>query len=150
MNARRFIGLLILALAATSAGAAELDPGLRAELRRGLAAAGHWASDEPALREERKLRTPSAAFSLGAALTAWKNAAFQLDYDLRTPSGDGDDSEAIHLDCVDEATTFSHLEAQRTAVGLTADEVLAAAAAAEPETLAAWNARQAAAPKGCR
>ena len=143
---------LALALMGLAAGAqaAEIDAALRAELRRGVAAAGHWASDEPAMREERKTREPSAGFSLGAALAAWTNAAAQLDYDLKTPSGDGDDSEAIHLDCVDEALTLDHLESRRQALGLTPDQVIAAAGGFTPEVLAAWRVRQAAPPKGCR
>ena len=149
---RRGPALLALAVLAFSAGAgaADLDAPMRAELRRGMAAAAHWASDAPALRLERQTREPSAAFSLGAALAAWINAAAQLDYDLKTPSGDGDDSEAIHLDCVDEALALDHLEAGRKALGVTPAEVLGAAAAFGPDILDAWRVRQSAVPKGCR
>ena len=133
-----------------TAGAAALEPAALAELRRGVAAAGHWASDEPAMRLERKSRDPSPGFSLGAALAAWTNAAAQLDYDLKTPSGDGDDSEAIHLDCVDEAVALDHLESRRQALGLTPAEVLQAAGGFGPDLLGAWRQRQSAPPKGCR
>lgn len=90
------------------------------------------------------------AFSLGAALTAWTNAAATLAYDLKTPSGDGDDAEAIHLDCVEEAAALSHLETGRKSLGLTPAQVLDTAGGFGPEVLAAWRVRQSAAPFGCR
>ena len=138
-----------MALSAGSSLAA-VDPSTQSELRRGVAAAGHWASDEPAMRLERRNREPTPGFGLGAALAAWTNAAAQLDYDLKTPSGDGDDSEAIHLDCVDEAVALDHLESRRMALGLTPAEVLEAAGGFFADLLGAWRDRQSGPPKGCR
>ncbi len=132
------------------AAAAGIGPDPRAELRRGLAAAGDAASDEPALRRERQTREPSPAFALGAALGAWTNARAALDYDLHNPSGDGDDSAAIAIDCFDERTAFAHLEARRRALDLTPPAVLAAAGPSGVAAESAWRGRQAGPPPGCR
>src|SRR3954452_8170589 len=109
MQRASLIGLLALAcVGVASAAAAEAD--LQPEIRRGFLAVGHSTSDVPALRVEAAHATPSAGFALGAALGGWINAAATLDYDLKTPSGDGDDSETIHLDCIDEAAMLQRLE----------------------------------------
>jgi len=145
------LGVAVLAVLGTSAAqAATLGAKARAELRRGVAAVGPRTSDEPALRLERQTREPSAGFRLGAALGAWTSAAATLAYDLKTPSGDGDDSETIHLDCYDEKLALAHLEAGRQALGLTPRQVLDGAGVAEPGLLAAGRARQSAAPPACR
>jgi hypothetical protein len=128
--------------------------GARAEtgsdIRQGLTAVGASASDQAALRAATATGEPSPGFRLGAALAAWRNAAATLDFDLHNPSGDGDDREAIGIDCFDEAAAFTHLEAARLRLGLTAETALSAAGVTEPRVLAAWRARQAARPAGCR
>lgn len=136
------LALLTLAHAGPDPGP---DP---AEVRRGFTAVGPRASDEPALRLERQTHEPSAGFMLGSALGAWISAAAILDYDLKTPSGDGGDEEAIGQDCYDERVAFTHLEARRTALALTPPEVIAAAGAAA--ALPAWTLRQAGPPARCR
>ena len=148
--------LLIAALAvlqgapvcAARPAAAGVDP---AEVRRGFVAVASRTSDEPALRLERQTREPSASFMLGAALDAWINAAAILGYDLKTPSGDGGDEEAIGVDCYDERVAFTHLEAHRVALGFAPSQVTAAAGVADPMVLAALAARErAGAPPRCR
>jgi len=141
---------VLTVLGTPAAQAATLGAKARAELRRGVAAVGPRTSDEPALRQERQTREPSAGFRLGAALGAWTSAAATLAYDLKTPSGDGDDSESIHVDCQDEQAALAHLEAGRRSLGLTPQQVLDGAVGFEPGVLAAWLARQSAAPSGCR
>jgi hypothetical protein len=139
--------LLIAAQMLLQAAATGVDP---AEVRRGVALVGARTSDEPALRLERQTHEPSPSFSLGAALGAWIGAAAALDYDLKTPSGDGGDEEAIGVDCYDERTVFTHLEARRQALGLTPSQATAAAAV-EPGVAPAWASRQqAGAPVRCR
>jgi hypothetical protein len=120
------------------------------ELKGGLAAVGASTSDEPAARAERQAREPSRTFLLGASLGAWRNAAAALRYDLQTPSGDGDDTEAIAEDCYDEKTAFAHLEARRQSLGLTPPQVAGDAGLSDGALLDAWRARQSAPPKGCR
>jgi hypothetical protein len=138
-----------LALGGTACGA-EIGGALQAELRRGFVAAGTRTSDEPALRLERQSREPSQGFRLGAALGAWINAAETLDYDLKTPSGDGDDTETIHLDCYDEKLTLERLETARRSLDLAPEAALKGAGVANAGVLAAWRSRQAAAPSACR
>jgi len=139
--------LLIAAKAILSAGAPGVDP---AEVRRGFALVGPRTSDEPALRLERQTRDPSPSFQLGAALGAWISAAAALDYDLKTPSGDGGDEEAIGIDCYDERVAFSHLEARRQTLGMAPSQAIAAAGV-EPGVLPAWIGRQqTGAPMRCR
>ena len=133
--------------AVAHAGETAADP---AEVRRGFSAVGPAASDEPAHRLERQRREPSAGYGLGAALGAWISAAAALDYDLKTPSGDGGDAEAIEQDCYDERTAFAHLEARRQALALTPPQVAAAAGIADPTVLPAWTHRQAGPPPRCR
>ncbi len=130
-------------IAAAQAVSTHVDP---AEVRRGFARVGSQASDEPALRRERLTHEPSASFMLGAALGAWVSAAANLDYDLKTPSGDGGDAEAIGVDCYDERTAFAHLEARRQALDLAPSQ-----ATAEPGVSSAWTARRRTGPPlGCR
>ncbi len=121
-----------------------------ADIRQGLTAVGASASDQAALRAAMAAGEPSPGFRLGAALAAWRNAAAALDFDLHNPSGDGDDREAIGIDCFDEAAAFTHLEAARMGLGMTAEAALSAAGVTEGRVLAAWRARQAARPTGCR
>jgi len=128
-------------LAASPAGAAPIDPTVQADLRRGLATVGDKASDEPALRLERQTHEPSPGFALGSALGAWRNAAAALDFDLKNPAGDGDDSEAIANDCFDEKTAFAHLQSRAQSLGLTPDAVVAAAGLPQASLLDAWRAR---------
>jgi hypothetical protein len=144
LAALAFVGVL----AAPRAHAAAPAPAVAAEIRRGLATAGHSASIEPAMRTERSSREPSAGFTLGAALGAWINAAAVLDYDLKTPSGDGDDSAAIAEDCFDERTAFGHLERGRERLSLEPDEVLGAADGSG--AVEAWRRRQAGPLPACR
>ena len=137
-------------LGASLGGAAQIEPAAQSELRRGLAMVGSKTSDEPALRLERQTREPSAAFMLGSALGAWNSAAATLDYDLKTPSGDGDDTEAIAIDCYDEKVAFAHLEARRQSLGLTRQQVVDGAGLSERGVLGSWQARQSNAPPRCR
>lgn len=141
--------LLLAALLGGPAVAAELSPAEQAELKRGVAAVGYSTSEEPALRRERLTREPAAGFQLGTALQAWINAAESLDYRLRFPSGDGDDSEAIGIDCFDERTAMTRLEARRQALALTPEQVVAAAAIPGATLAPAWKARLAT-PPACR
>jgi hypothetical protein len=136
--------------AVAPARAASLGPAEQADLRRALAMVGPAASEQPALRQEGLTRAPSPAYMLGAALGAWIGAAAQLDYDLKTPSGDGDDSEAIGIDCFDERTAFDHLQARSRALGLAPGDVVAAAGLGEAPVLAAWRDREAGPAKRCR
>jgi len=145
------LSLLGASLARASlASAAQIEPAAQLELRRGLAMVGSKTSDEPALRLERQTREPSAAFMLGSALGAWNSAAAALDYDLRTPSGDGDDTEAIAIDCYDEKVAFAHLEARRQSLGLTPRQVVDGAGLSERDVLGSWQARQSGPPPRCR
>lgn len=149
----RRLGAALIASAmvgASPAAPAALAPAGQAELRRGFAAAGPKTSEEPALRAERASREPSAAFMLGAALGAWINAAEALDYDLKNPSGDGDDSAAIAADCYDETTAFAHLESRRQAMEARPAQVLEAAGVVADSISASWRARQSAQPAACR
>jgi hypothetical protein len=121
--------------------AAPLAPADSAEMRRGLAMVDASTSEEAALREARRAGEPSAPFMIGTALGAWVNAARQLDYDLKTPSGDGDDSGAIAIDCFDERTAFDRLEARRKALHLTPTDVLASAAIGDVTVSDIWGSR---------
>ena len=135
-------------VSAARAAEASFDP---AEVRRGLALVGSRTSDEPALRLERQTHEPSAGFELGAALAAWINAAAILDYDLKTPTGDGGDEEAIGVDCYDERVAFTDFEARRRALGFAPSRATEAAGVAEPTVASALTARQrAGAPPRCR
>jgi hypothetical protein len=141
--------LLIAAQALLQAASTRVD---LADVRRGFGLVGAGASDEPALRRERQAQAPSESFRLGAALGAWINAAAALDYDLKTPSGDGGDEEAIGIDCYDERKAFTHLETLRQAFGLAPTQVITAAGVIAPAGVAAaWTSRQqAGAPPRCR
>jgi hypothetical protein len=153
--ARGVAGLVALA-AATLAGpqvaaAAALGPTDAQDLRRAVEMVGASASEEPAVRRERETREPSAGFMLGAALAAWTNAAAILRYDLETPSGDGDDSEAIAIDCFDERTAFDHLEARVRTAALTAPYLIDVAHLSGVGRDAAWLARRRSGqPERCR
>jgi hypothetical protein len=137
-------------LAATAAMAGSLSPAEQAETRRAVTMVGPTTSEEPAVRQERKVREPTPAFMLGAALGAWVSAAAQLDFDLKTPSGDGDDSEAIAIDCSEERVAFDHLTTRATGLGLTPKAVVEAAGLPAGPLLDAWRAREAGQAKRCR
>jgi hypothetical protein len=150
--ARRFTLVLLIAAQAVlqakpasvaRAAATSVDA---AEVRRGFVLVGSRASDEPALRLERQTHEPSASLMLGAALGAWINAAAALDYDLKTPSGDGGDEEAIGVDCYDERVAFAHLEARRQTLGMAPSQITVAAGVIDPGVLPSWTARQQAGP----
>jgi hypothetical protein len=102
------------------------------------------------VRKESLTHEPSPAYMLGAALGAWIGAAAQLDYDLKTPSGDGDDSEAIGIDCFDERIAFDHLETRSRALGLAPPDVVEAAGLAGGPVLGDWRNREAGPAKRCR
>jgi len=142
----------LLALATLAYGAAEAsaapDGALASEVRRGFLAAGPSSSDVPAMRVESAARPPSAGFALGAALGGWLNAAETLDFDLKTPSGDGDDTETIRKDCYEEAAMLERLETRRKTAGLTPAETLRAAGA-DAGGLPGWTRRLAAPVAGC-
>jgi hypothetical protein len=137
-------------LGGSPARAAMVDPGTQSEMRRGVAMVGPTVSEEPAVRLERQKQEPSAGFMLGAALGAWTSAAASLDYDLKNPSGDGDDTQAIGIDCYDERTAFTHLESRRSALGLTPAQVIESAGLSGKLAASAWLERQAGPPKRCR
>ena len=147
------------AAGAPPARAAGAPPAVQADMRRALAMVGPSASEEPAMRQERQAREPSPGFMTGAALGAWINAAAQLDFDLKNPAGvgpphvsqDGDDPDAILQDCADEKTAFTRLEARSRSLGLTPDEVIAAAGATRSSSaLTAWLTRRSGAVASCR
>ena len=143
--------LMISLIAGLShATAAALDTSGVADLNRAMAMVGPTTSDAPALRAESKTREPSLAFRLGAALGAWRSAAAQLDYDLKTPSGDGDDSAAIAVDCFDERNAFNDLEAARLSLGLKPATVLSLAGLSGDDVAEAWRSRQGGQPDRCR
>ncbi len=133
--------LIVLGSTNSLALASPLAPADSAELRRGLAMVDASTSEEAALRQARRAGDLSAAFMIGTALGAWINAAAQLDYDLNTPSGDGDDSGAIAIDCFDERTAFDRLEARRNALHLTPTDVLASAAIGDVTVSDIWGSR---------
>jgi len=139
-----------LIVALNQASAAPLDASGVADLNRAVAMVGPTTSDAPALRAESQTREPSLAFRMGAALGAWRSAAAQLDYDLKTPSGDGDDSGAIAIDCFDERGAFNHLEAARVALGLTPATVVSLAGMSKDDVASAWRSRQGGPPNRCR
>ncbi len=143
------VGRLTLVILTLLGPAAAAQP-VAADLRRGYAAAGASTSEEPAVRAEREAREPSAAFLLGASLGAWRNASAQLHFDLETPSGDGDDSEAIAVDCYDDRIAFDHLAARTKAAGLTPAQVLEQAGIDQAAALDSWRTRADGAPQRCR
>jgi len=145
---RRLTLILLIAthavLPATSVTAASVVTSKvdAAEVRRGFLLVGARASDEPALRLERQTHEPSASLTLGAALGAWVNAAAILNYDLKTPTGDGGDDEAIGVDCYDERVAFTHLEARRQALDQPPSQVTSAAGLTDGAILPVWMNRQ--------
>jgi hypothetical protein len=151
------LALVVLpGLGAPPARAAELTPAAQADLRRAFAMVGPSASEEPALRQARRAQEPSAGFMVGAALAAWINAAAQLDFDLKNPAAagpphvgqTGGDPEALIQDCLDEKTAFDHLDARTRSLGLTPEQVVAAAP--RGGALPAWRARGSRTVNGCR
>ena len=141
------------------ASAAEPTVQDRAEIRRAVLAVGLSSSEEPAVRQERRSREPSAAFLLGAALAAWIQAREQLEFDLTNPAAAGAphasqgpaNEDAIAEDCAEEMQAFAHLDARASALGLTVEQVTAAAALQNRDALAiAWQARRAGADRACR
>jgi hypothetical protein len=158
---RRYGLPLILALAllpGLGARAAEPAPAVLADLRRAFLMVGPSGSEEPALRQERQAREPTAGFMTGAALAAWLNAAAQLDFDLKNPAGagpphvgqTGGDPEALVQDCSEEKTAFGHLEARARMLGFTAEQVIFAAGAPQTAALPAWIARKSQTVGACR
>jgi hypothetical protein len=152
------LALVVLpALGAPAARAAEPAAAAQADLRRAFAMVGASGSEEPALRQEGRAREPTPGFMVGAALAAWLNAAAQLDFDLRNPAGagpphvsqSGGDPDAMVQDCFDEKLAFDHLEARSRSLGLTPDQV-AAAAGAPQGAPAAWRARRSQTVGACR
>jgi len=141
--------VVILAAAAMQIAAAARDP-MAVEIRRGFVAAGSKTSEQPALREERDRREPSQGFMIGVALGAWSNAAAQLQYALEVPSGDGDDTAAIDLDCQEEGTAFKDLQARSQAAGLAAAQLVAAGQAEDAGALARLQLREAGPLPRCR
>jgi hypothetical protein len=155
----------VLALAAATSllhasltHAAEPAPGVQADIKRAFAAVGLSNSEEPAVRQERQAREPSPGFMVGAALGAWTNAAAQLDFDLKNPAGVGpphvnlDDGPAdfIQQDCADEKAAFDRLATRSQALGLTPQQVAAAAGAADKGVATVWQMRQGGPVKACR
>lgn len=137
------IAHLIPALLLAGAGA---GAGLDArEFRRGSAAVDARVSHFVALRAE---PAASPSFRLGAAFQAWRNASAAVQFDATHTTGDGGDARILAEDCSDERIVFTALEAERTALGLTATDVLKAAAA-DAATLAAWELRRTAPPGYC-
>jgi hypothetical protein len=139
--------------------AAGLDGPGQSDLRRAFLAAGQSASEEPAVRAERRQREPSAGFMLGAALGAWIAAGAQLDFDLKTPnaagpphaSQSGDNDEAIEQDCAEEKTAFARLDARAAGLDLDPKSVLRLAAVPAPaDILPKWLARRAGPAAACR
>lgn len=118
-----------------------------ADLQRGFAAVGYSTSDEAALRAE---PVASQRYRLGAALAAWSNAAATLKYDLETPSGDGDDTATIEMDCYDEQRAFGHLEASRAALGLADPAAVEGLAPAAAAPAVPWSARRSGPAPRCR
>lgn len=150
----------VLSLAFVGAGLAQAaePPTLQAEVRRAVGAVGGFTSEEPALRQERRAREPSAGFLLGAALGAWMNATAQLDFDLRNPQGVGpahahlaqDGADLLREECRDEAVAFERLEARAKAVGLAPDAATAAGGVALGGTAQAWIQRRPGPVAACR
>ncbi len=143
--------LLAVAAQATAFGpagvSAEAPPPMAVEIHRGFVAVNS-TSEQPALRLERETREPSPGFMLGASLGAWKNAAESLKYHLENPSGDGDDTATIDLDCYEERVAFTNLDVRRQASGLDARDIVGAASVVD--LLPALQARLTAAPPRCR
>ena len=127
--------------------AAAQTPAVAAELKRGFAAAGTSASDEPALRAEAH---PSEPYRIGAAVGAWSNAKAALDFLMKNPSGDGDDDDAIDMDCYDERHAFDHLEASRKAAAVTPEQVAAGIGGLNGQVIPDWTKRQAGPIPRCR
>jgi hypothetical protein len=133
------------------AQAGDLTAAQRQDLQRAVAMVGASASESAAVRQESAAHGPSPAFMLGAALAAWINAAAILRYDLATPSGDGDDSEAIAIDCYDERVAFDHLDERVRSATISPEYVFDVANISSGDALHAWIARRAAGqPPRCR
>ena len=121
--------LVVLALIAQSAvSGSPPGPNLPAvaEFRRGVAAVGDKPTDAIALRTEIQVRSPTQDFRLGAAMAAWRNAIFNIDYDLKHPSGDGSDAGALLSACSDEEIAFNHFQTEKNASRLSLDDMVSA------------------------
>jgi hypothetical protein len=141
------VGLGML-MATAGVCVAAVPPSIASEVVRGVAAAGARDSAAPALRGE-NAGTPSAGFSAGATLAAWRNASAGLAHDVAYPLGDGGEAATVRNDCFDEKTAFAALEAARARLGATPED-LVSAAGLTVDAVAAWIARRAAAPAACR
>ena len=150
-------GLVLFGAARAQAGA--LSPADEADLRRAYAAAALSSSEEPAVREERRLREPSTGFMLGAALGAWTAARDQLDYDLKNPQAAGAahasqgpaNLEAIDQDCREEKVAFERLTARADALAIAPTAVLKAAGVVDAALLEVWRSRSGQGPAAaCR
>ncbi|WP_375382491.1 hypothetical protein [uncultured Sphingomonas sp.] len=130
------------ALLLTAAASGPFDAG---DFARGGAAVGDRPSDAIALRQA-PLASPS--FRLGAAWRGWRNATAAVARDAASPTGDGGDAEVLAEDCSDERIAFIAVEAERGALGLTPEQVGAAATLA-PDVVAAWRTRRSAAAPHC-
>ena len=154
MRGRAQIAGLAAAIAAagSAAWAASLSAADLADLKRAYVAAALASSEAPAVREERRLREPSAGFMLGAALGAWTAAHDELAYDLANPQAAGAphasqgpaDRDAIDEACREEKAAFARLQAR--SLDLEPAAVLEAAAVPDPALLDAWRARRERAP----
>jgi hypothetical protein len=158
MGARGRTILLAFCLASGGGPAQAAEPTLAAEIRRAVAMVGASTSEQPALREERRAREPSAGFMLGAALGAWANAAAQLEFDLQNPAGIGpphahlgqDGDELLRQDCREEAVAFADLVERSQALGLAPQAVTAAAGAAGGAVVEPWLRRRPGPAAACR
>jgi hypothetical protein len=153
------LALIMASLQGSPSLAAGLDGPGQSDLRRAFLAASASSSEEPAVRAERLQREPSSGFMLGAALGAWTEARYQLDFDLKTPgaagpphvSQNGANDEAIEQDCADEKTAFQRLDSRTASLGLDAKSVLQMAAAPGADAvLVRWLARRSGPDQGCR
>lgn len=151
--------VLIICLNGSSSFAAGLDGPGQTDLRRAFLIASTSTSEEPAVRNERRIHEPSAGFMLGAALGAWTSARGQLDFDLNNPaaagpphmSQTGDNDDALRQDCTDEKTAFERLEARASGLGLDAQTILTLSGAPNADQLQArWQARRAGPDRACR
>ncbi len=125
-----------------AAAAGPFDSG---DFFRGGAAVGDRPSDAIALRQ---MPLASPSFRLGAAWRGWRNASAAVAHDAANPTGDGGDAEVLAEDCSDERIAFIAVEAERSALALTPEQVAGAAALA-PDAVAAWRARHDAAAPHC-
>jgi hypothetical protein len=134
-----------------------LAPQAAADALRGFGMVSLSTSEQPALREERRVREPSAGFLLGSALAAWINAAAQLDFDLKNPAGvgpphvalGGENTDYIAVECREEQQAFVTLESRRQDLSLPLPQAASFLERSGAEYLTAWKDRQSGAPAGC-